>query len=296
MLMTPFQTGMFFILGIWPGQATDYANQVGMRGQTSHRLWLPRCAIKLCIGVPSIWSGTCGQRLHSVHLRFDDPNSKSNSSCNSSDLDKVSRCIKWQFNFACCETEASDFSKLFIERIATFGEHLHKHSCVLDTVHFCWRKKKSHAHSLPGDRSFDHETCSALPLYLLQVSTLHTKAGTLHSNTSRRWEGEWQAWPTLSSRWLKWRSKTMHGQKSSWGKKYSHSHSSSPQLWELVSGMQDGCLLKAWLMMSVLPNVWRLECRAQSSTSNLGSKALSIPCATTLGWSGDQRSLWAQET
>lgn len=55
---------------------------------------------------------------------------------------KLAAASNDSLTYACCETEASDFSKLFIERIATFGEHLHKHSCVLDTVHFCWRKKK----------------------------------------------------------------------------------------------------------------------------------------------------------
>lgn len=85
---------------------------------------------------------------------------------------KLAAASNDSLTYACCETEASDFSKLFIERIATFGEHLHKHSCVLDTVHFCWRKKKSHAPSLPGDRSFDHETC--LCLASVPVASKHT--------------------------------------------------------------------------------------------------------------------------
>lgn len=58
------------------------------------------------------------------------------------------------------------------------------------------------------------------------------------------WEAQIKAWPLLCSRWLKWRSKTMH-----WANKiYSHCYRSSSCMWELAFWLQDGSFLKAWLM------------------------------------------------
>lgn len=44
--------------------------------------------------------------------------------------------------YACCETEAGDFSKLFIERMVTFGKPLREHGSVIATVHFRGREKE----------------------------------------------------------------------------------------------------------------------------------------------------------
>lgn len=46
--------------------------------------------------------------------------------------------------YACCETQASDFSKLFIERRVNFGKPLREHSSVIATVHFRGREKEKH--------------------------------------------------------------------------------------------------------------------------------------------------------
>ncbi|KAH9382929.1 hypothetical protein HPB48_023564 [Haemaphysalis longicornis] len=55
---------------------------------------------------------------------------------------KVPAASNDTLSYACCETEAGDFSKLFIERMVTFGKPLRESGCVIATVYFRGREKE----------------------------------------------------------------------------------------------------------------------------------------------------------